>query len=179
MEGKGWGKIGPPKKAQRSAGKKIDCCRMLVNVGWRGGWKTQPILWTERPTGAVMEADSLWLLQGWYFLRSYQLGKSMPNGTSLSGFITSRVNCLVSPPSLSRNLKRWTRQSERLFNFHHLGQSLYLANQKQSFPATSPLRGTYKMCTFPGPQQFHSVFLQIFIEKVWYRGILVLLLGIL
>jgi hypothetical protein len=60
MEGKGWGKIDPPKKGQRSAGKKIDCGRMLVNVGWRGVWKTQPILWTVRPTGAVMEAASLW-----------------------------------------------------------------------------------------------------------------------
>jgi hypothetical protein len=60
MEGKGWKIFGPKKQGQRSAGKKIDCDRMLVNVGWKGGWKTQPILWTERPTGAVMEAGSLW-----------------------------------------------------------------------------------------------------------------------
>jgi hypothetical protein len=33
---------------------------MLVNVGWRGRWKTQLILWTERSTGAGMEAGSLW-----------------------------------------------------------------------------------------------------------------------
>jgi len=33
MEGQGWEKIGPKKKGQRSAGKKIDCGRMLVNVG--------------------------------------------------------------------------------------------------------------------------------------------------
>jgi hypothetical protein len=33
---------------------------MLVNVGWRGRWKTQLILWTERPTHVVMEAGSLW-----------------------------------------------------------------------------------------------------------------------
>ncbi len=30
----------------------------------------------------------------------------------------------VSPPSPPMNLKRWTAQSERLFNSHHLGQSL-------------------------------------------------------
>jgi hypothetical protein len=35
---------------------------MLVNIGWKEGWKTQPILWTERPTGGVMEAGSLWPL---------------------------------------------------------------------------------------------------------------------
>jgi len=37
LEGKGWEKFGPrkkkKKKGQRSAGKKIDCGRMLVNVG--------------------------------------------------------------------------------------------------------------------------------------------------
>jgi len=33
MEGKGWEKFGPPKKGQRSAGKKIDCDKRLVNVG--------------------------------------------------------------------------------------------------------------------------------------------------
>ncbi len=62
MEGKGWGKIGPKKKGQGSTGKKIDYGRMLVNIGWKEGWKTQPILWTERPTGGVMEAGSLWPL---------------------------------------------------------------------------------------------------------------------
>jgi hypothetical protein len=33
MEGKGWKIFGPKKQGQRSAGKKIDCDRMLVNVG--------------------------------------------------------------------------------------------------------------------------------------------------
>jgi hypothetical protein len=33
---------------------------MLVNVRWRGRWKTQLILWIERPIGVVMEAGSLW-----------------------------------------------------------------------------------------------------------------------
>jgi hypothetical protein len=33
MEGHGWEKIGPKKKGQRSAGKKFDYGRMLVNVG--------------------------------------------------------------------------------------------------------------------------------------------------
>jgi hypothetical protein len=33
MEGQGWEKIGPKKTGQRSAGRKIDCGRMLVNVG--------------------------------------------------------------------------------------------------------------------------------------------------
>jgi hypothetical protein len=33
MEGQGWEKIGPKKKGQRSAGKKLDCGRMLVNGG--------------------------------------------------------------------------------------------------------------------------------------------------
>jgi hypothetical protein len=33
---------------------------MLVNIGWRGRWKTEAILWTERPTGTVMGAGSLW-----------------------------------------------------------------------------------------------------------------------
>jgi hypothetical protein len=32
-EGLGWEKIGPKKKGQRSAGKKLDRGRMLVNVG--------------------------------------------------------------------------------------------------------------------------------------------------
>jgi hypothetical protein len=58
MEGQGWEKMGPKQQGQRSTGKKIDCGRMLVNVGWRGRWKTQPIQWTERPTGVVMEAGS-------------------------------------------------------------------------------------------------------------------------
>jgi hypothetical protein len=40
MEGQGWEKIGPKKNIQRIASKKIDCGRMLVNVGWRGKWKT-------------------------------------------------------------------------------------------------------------------------------------------
>ncbi len=61
MEGEDWEKIGPKNKNdQWSAGKKIDSGRMLVNVGWRGRWKTQLILWTERSTGAGMEAGSLW-----------------------------------------------------------------------------------------------------------------------
>jgi len=58
MEGKGWGKISRKKKSQRLTSKKIDYGRMLVNIGWRGGWKTQPILWIERPNGVVMEAGS-------------------------------------------------------------------------------------------------------------------------
>jgi len=33
MEGKGWGKIGPKIKRQRSTGKKINYGRMLVNIG--------------------------------------------------------------------------------------------------------------------------------------------------
>jgi hypothetical protein len=33
MEDKGWGKIGPKKKGQRSLGKKIYCGRMLLNAG--------------------------------------------------------------------------------------------------------------------------------------------------
>ncbi len=33
MEGKGWENFGPNKKGQRSASKKIDSGRMLVNVG--------------------------------------------------------------------------------------------------------------------------------------------------
>jgi hypothetical protein len=53
--GKNW----PQKRGQRSGGKKIDYGRMLVNVGWRGKWKTQPIVWIEQPTGVVMEAGSL------------------------------------------------------------------------------------------------------------------------
>jgi hypothetical protein len=57
LEGKGWEKFGPKNKGQRSAGKKINCGRMLVNVG---RWKTQPILWTERPTSAITEVGSLW-----------------------------------------------------------------------------------------------------------------------
>jgi len=32
MEGKGWEKFGPIKKGQRSAGRKFDCGKMLVNV---------------------------------------------------------------------------------------------------------------------------------------------------
>ncbi len=60
MEGKGWGKIGPKTKGQRLVGKKIDCGRMLLNAGWRGGWKPQPVLWIEQPTGAIMEVGSLW-----------------------------------------------------------------------------------------------------------------------
>jgi hypothetical protein len=35
---------------------------------------------------------------------------------------------LVYPPPM--NVKRWMVQSERLFNFHDLGQSLQLANEK-------------------------------------------------
>ncbi len=31
--GQGWEKIGPEKKGQKSASKKIDCGRMMVNVG--------------------------------------------------------------------------------------------------------------------------------------------------
>ncbi len=58
MEGNGWEKIGPKLKGQRLVGQKIDNGRMLVNVGQRGGWKTQPILWIERPIGAVMEVGS-------------------------------------------------------------------------------------------------------------------------
>jgi len=52
--------LAPQKKVKGQQAKKIDCDRMLVNVRWKGRWKTQPILWTERPTGAVMEASSLW-----------------------------------------------------------------------------------------------------------------------
>ncbi len=52
--------LAPKKKGQSQREIKIDCDKLLVNVGWIGGWKTQPILWTERPTGAVMEAGSLW-----------------------------------------------------------------------------------------------------------------------
>jgi hypothetical protein len=33
MEGQGWEKMGPKQQGQRSTGKKIDCGRMLVNVG--------------------------------------------------------------------------------------------------------------------------------------------------
>jgi len=33
MEGQGWENIGPKKKGQRSACKKIDSGKMLVNVG--------------------------------------------------------------------------------------------------------------------------------------------------
>jgi hypothetical protein len=33
MEGKGWEKLDPKKKGQRSASKKIDYDKMLVNVG--------------------------------------------------------------------------------------------------------------------------------------------------
>jgi len=33
MEGKGWEKFGTKKKGQRLVGKKIDCGKMLVNVG--------------------------------------------------------------------------------------------------------------------------------------------------
>jgi hypothetical protein len=34
MQGKGWKNLAPKKKGQRSAaGKKIDCGKMLVNVG--------------------------------------------------------------------------------------------------------------------------------------------------
>jgi hypothetical protein len=33
MERQGWEKIGPKKKGQRSAGKNINCGRVLVNVG--------------------------------------------------------------------------------------------------------------------------------------------------
>jgi len=47
MEGHGWEKMGAKKKGQRLTSKKIDCGRMLVNIGWRGRWKTQPILWIE------------------------------------------------------------------------------------------------------------------------------------
>ncbi len=60
MEGQGWEKIGPKKNGQRSIGKNIDYGGMLVNVRWRGRWKTQLILWIERPIGVVMEAGSLW-----------------------------------------------------------------------------------------------------------------------
>jgi len=33
MEGNGWEKFCPIKKGQRSAGRKFDCGKMLVNVG--------------------------------------------------------------------------------------------------------------------------------------------------
>jgi len=52
------------KIGHRSAAKKIDCVRMLVKRKVKRRMKKrriiQPMLWTERPTGAVMVAGSIW-----------------------------------------------------------------------------------------------------------------------
>ncbi len=66
MEGQGWEKNWPKKIGQRSAGKTIEYGRMLVNVGWRGRWKTQPILWTAN-----------WCSHGGWFTLAIFWGKSL------------------------------------------------------------------------------------------------------
>jgi hypothetical protein len=53
-----------------------------------------------------------------------------------------------------------------------------LPSEKQSFPATGALGSLVRCALFQAPNRF-SVSLQIFIQKVLYRGILLLPLGIL
>jgi hypothetical protein len=59
--------------------------------------------------------------------------ENMPNGNTLSIFSTFNVHFLVLPPFPPMNLKNMDVKGERLFNSHHLGQSLYLANEKKPF----------------------------------------------
>jgi hypothetical protein len=44
------------------------------------------------------------------------------------------------------------------------------ANEKQSFPTTSTLKGPGNICTISGPKLFHNVFLQIFIPLFGERS---------
>jgi hypothetical protein len=51
--------------------------------------------------------------------------------------------------------------------------------RKNHFLLLAPEEGPGNLCAFLSHKQFHSVLLQIFIQKVHYRGILLLPLGIL
>jgi hypothetical protein len=66
-------------------------------------------------------------------LSPQMLCERMPNGNPLSILSTFNVHCLVFPPFPLMNLKHMDVKGERLFKSHHLGQSLYLANEKKSF----------------------------------------------
>jgi hypothetical protein len=53
-------------------------------------------------------------------------------------------------------MKIWTIYGERLFKHHHLGQLVWPANQKQSFHFTRPYRDNCIWCKFTGPTHFHT-----------------------
>ncbi len=85
------------------------------------------LLYTTTPSSANFCAHPLGILGN----ETVRLPNCIFHNTKLRD--SSSVHSSVSPSTPPMNLKRWTVQSERLFSSHHLGQSLQLANKKQSF----------------------------------------------
>jgi len=103
----------------------------------------------------------------------------MPHAKTLSKCNISSVHYLVSSPFPPMNLKSWTVLTEKVFNCHHLGQSLKVVGQwetiifiveKQFFPAVAALPRHYKNVFLSTQSRFRVLFCKSS-SKLCYKGL--------
>jgi hypothetical protein len=113
-------RIGKKKRANNP--KKLTVVVCWLTVGQELDEKSSPILWTERPTGAVIGAGSLWPVVRTHcrfkVSRLVPLRRALPSAVCLSGLVALTGPASLRKPGtdlhwLSRRWRRRERQRER------------------------------------------------------------------